>query len=132
MASVAPLGGVLLQFLLPDGSQDYPFIVPYQAGAARVVAVDQQLRDRDEFLGEIRERLLHAQDVMKSLQDQRRRDITFAVGDWVWLRLHRRTASGITAMSFQVGSTLLRAIPGVPADWHGVLPAHASGQSSDT
>ena len=73
-----------------------PPILPYQAGSSRVAAVDQQLKDRDEFLAEVRERLLHAQEVMKTLQDQRRRDVEFSVDDWVWLRLHRRTAAGIT------------------------------------
>jgi len=55
------------------------------------------LRDRDEFLKEIRERLLLAQDVMKASHDKKRRDLEFSVGDWVWLRLHHRTAVGITS-----------------------------------
>jgi len=62
-----------------------------------VAAVDRQLRDRDEFLKEIRERLLLAQDVMKAQHDKHRRDVEFAVGEWAWLCLHRHSASGITA-----------------------------------
>lgn len=46
---------------------------------------------------EIRERLLLAQDVMKASHDKKRRDLEFSVGDWVWLRLHHRTAVGITS-----------------------------------
>ena len=76
-----------------------PTMIPYQQGSARVAAVDRQLRDRDEFLSEIRERLQIAQDVMKATQDKSRRELEFAVGDWVWLRLHHRSASGITPSS---------------------------------
>jgi len=73
-----------------------PALLRYSPGLARVAAVDRQLRDRDEFLQEIRERLLLAQDVMKARHDKHRRDIEFAVGEWAWLRLHHRAASGIT------------------------------------
>lgn len=68
----------------------------YQPGLVRVVAVDKQLQHRDEFLAEIRERLLQAQDCMKSSHDKLHRDLAFQVGDWVWLRLHQRSATGIT------------------------------------
>jgi transposase InsO family protein len=37
-----------------------PHMLPYQAGSTRVAAVDHQFRDRDEFLAEIKERLLQA------------------------------------------------------------------------
>jgi len=73
-----------------------PTLLTYQPGSARVAAVDRQLRDRDEFLAEIQDRLLLAQDVMKNTYDQAHRDLQFAVDDWVWLRLHHRSAVGIT------------------------------------
>jgi hypothetical protein len=59
--------------------------------------VDVQLQNRDEFLADIRDRLLLAQDSMKHRSDLHRRELSFQVGDWVWLRLHHRTAVGITA-----------------------------------
>ena len=34
---------------------------------------------------------------MKAQHDRQRRDVEFAVGEWAWLRLHHRAASGITA-----------------------------------
>lgn len=74
-----------------------PTLLSYQPGLARAVAVDEQLRDRDEFLAEIRERLLLAQDTMKLQHDKKRREVVLAVGDWAWLRLHHRSAAGITA-----------------------------------
>jgi len=72
-----------------------PPIVPYEQGQSRVPAVDRQLKDRDTFLAEIKERLLHAQDLMKHSYDANHRDISFEVGDWAWLRLHQRVAAAI-------------------------------------
>jgi hypothetical protein len=65
-----------------------PPLFPYQVGMTRVVTMDRQLRDRDEFLTEIKDRLLQSQGLMKQAHDQRRSDMEFAVGDWVWLRLN--------------------------------------------
>jgi hypothetical protein len=42
-----------------------PSTMTYQPGLAKVIAVDKQLQHPDEFLLEIRERLLQAQDYMK-------------------------------------------------------------------
>jgi hypothetical protein len=47
----------------------------------RMVAVDRQLRDRDEFLTEIKDRFLQSQALMKQAHDQRRSDVEFAVSD---------------------------------------------------
>jgi hypothetical protein len=72
-----------------------PPLFPYQAGMTHVVAVDRQLRDRDEFLTEIKDRLLQSQTLMKQAHDQKRSDMEFAVGDWVWLRLNQRAATSV-------------------------------------
>jgi hypothetical protein len=42
-----------------------PPLFPYQVGLSRVVVVDRQLRDSDEFLTEIKERMLQSQALMK-------------------------------------------------------------------
>lgn len=42
-----------------------------------MVAVDKQLQQRDEFITKIRERLLQAQDYMKSSHDKLHRDLEF-------------------------------------------------------
>jgi hypothetical protein len=69
-----------------------------------VADVDAQLRDRDEFLLEIRERLLLAQEAMSAKHDLKHRELVFAVGDWARLHLHHRTAVGITpARSTKLG-----------------------------
>jgi hypothetical protein len=51
---------------------------------------------RDTFIAEIRERLLHAQDHMKAQHDKQHCDVEFEMGDWVWPRLHHRSAVSIT------------------------------------
>jgi hypothetical protein len=33
---------------------------------------------------------------MKEYQDQKRREVLFQEGDWVWLKLQQRTAVGVT------------------------------------
>jgi hypothetical protein len=71
-----------------------PSLRPAAAEEARVPAVHEQLWERDEFVLEIRERLEHAQQRYKGFYDRKHREVEFAVGDWVWLRLiHRPLAS---------------------------------------
>jgi hypothetical protein len=77
-----------------------PEMIPFQAGSAKVVAVDRQLRDRDIFFAEIKDRLLQAQTVMKATYDKHHRDMEFAIGDWVWLRLNHRAATTIREGSY--------------------------------
>jgi hypothetical protein len=73
-----------------------PTLMSYVLGAPKVAAVDKQLQERDEFLGEVKDRLIQAQVAMKQYQDKTRREVSFQAGDWVWLRLQHRTAIGIT------------------------------------
>jgi hypothetical protein len=59
-----------------------------------VPAVQEQLRERDEFVLEIQERLEQAQQCYKGFFDLKHREVEFAVGDWVWLQLiHQPLAS---------------------------------------
>jgi hypothetical protein len=62
---------------------------------ARLLAVQQQLQDRDEFLVEARERLEQAQQHYKDFYDRKHRELEFQAGDWVWLRLIHRLAASI-------------------------------------
>jgi hypothetical protein len=75
--------------------RDPSALIPYQPGSARVQALDRQLLDRDTFLADICDRLLHAQELMKRQYDEKHRPAEFAVGDWVWLRLHQRMAAAM-------------------------------------
>jgi hypothetical protein len=40
---------------------------------------------------------MQSQVTMRSYHDQRRREVEFKVGDWVWLRLQQRTTTAISA-----------------------------------
>jgi hypothetical protein len=72
--------------------QPPPPLLPYSAGTARTEAIDNLLCKRDEFLAEVRERLLQAQHVSKRYYDANHRDLEFVMGDWVWLcLLHHQT-----------------------------------------
>jgi len=72
-----------------------PTLASYQPGLSKVAALDKQLTARDEFLAAVRERLLQAQSIMKQSHDSAHRDVSFSVGDWVWLRLHQHAATAI-------------------------------------
>jgi hypothetical protein len=71
-------------------------LISYTTSRAKVQALDHQLVDRDVFIQEIREQLRHAHDLMKQHYDAGHHDISFEVGEWVWLRLHHRQAAAIT------------------------------------
>jgi len=69
-----------------------PDMLPYVPGRAETAAVDELLANRDEFLEEVRSRLLQAQEHARRSYDARHHALEFAVGDWVLLRLlHRST-----------------------------------------
>jgi hypothetical protein len=71
-------------------------LLPYEAGQSKVPTIDKQLVDHNEFLAEIKERLRHAQELMKDTYDQHHHELEFQEGNWVWLRLHYRIASTLT------------------------------------
>jgi hypothetical protein len=71
-----------------------PAILPYKPGTARTEAAVVLLRSRDEILAEVRQ-LLQAQQLAKKTYDAHHRDVEFAVGDWVWLRLLHRTTQSL-------------------------------------
>jgi len=53
------------------------------------------MTQRDELLADARARLEQAQSIYKRAYDQHHRDVHFAVGDWVWLRLRHRTPASL-------------------------------------
>ncbi|WVZ70935.1 LOW QUALITY PROTEIN: hypothetical protein U9M48_019564 [Paspalum notatum var. saurae] len=75
-------------------------LLHYVPGTAKVTAIDRQLQEHDQFLAEIRQHLLLAQSTMKRHSDQKCRDLSFVVRDWVWLRLHHRTATAIKSSRY--------------------------------
>jgi hypothetical protein len=61
----------------------------------RVATLDRQLQDRGIFLTEVRDRLLQAQNLMKTVHEKSHRPLEFTTDDLVWLRLNQRTAVSI-------------------------------------
>jgi hypothetical protein len=53
------------------------------------------LHERDMFLGEVRDRLLQAQEHAHKFYDGRHRELEFNIDDWVWLRLLHRQAQSL-------------------------------------
>ncbi|GER51800.1 retrotransposon protein [Striga asiatica] len=64
-----------------------PYLLSYSPTLSQIQAVDYELRARDVILQKLRERLLHAQNVMKTYYDSQHRDVSFDVGDVVLLKL---------------------------------------------
>lgn len=64
-----------------------PPLVHYLPGSAVVQEVDHELRSRDEVLRELKGNLEAARNRMKQVADRRRREESFDVGDWVYLKL---------------------------------------------
>ncbi|KAJ4807982.1 polyprotein [Rhynchospora pubera] len=53
-----------------------------------VEAVNELMKERHEWLQELKNSLKKAQERMKKFADQKRSERTFAIGDWVYLKLH--------------------------------------------
>jgi hypothetical protein len=70
-------------------------ILPYRAGSARTEAAATLLRGRDAILTEARQRLIHAQQLVRKYYDANHRELEFDVSAWVWLRLLHRTAQSL-------------------------------------
>lgn len=68
--------------------RDPPHLLSYEPGMSKLDAVDEALRDRDAFLQTIRQHLQLAQARMTKVYNHTHRDVTYIVGQWVWLRIH--------------------------------------------
>ncbi|MCH82977.1 Ty3/gypsy retrotransposon protein, partial [Trifolium medium] len=69
-----------------------PTILRFLSNETKVAAVALELTERDEALNQLKSHLLRAQQQMKIYADKKRRDVQFAIGDWVFLKLrpHRQ------------------------------------------
>lgn len=64
-----------------------PTLLDYITGATSVAAVDDLLSDHSHFLSTLKENLQKAQLQMKNQADSKRTDVSFSIGDWVFLKL---------------------------------------------
>ncbi|XP_057432432.1 uncharacterized protein LOC130725200 [Lotus japonicus] len=69
-----------------------PVLTRWAIGETRVEAVQRELQDRDEALRQLKLHLARAQERMRSYANVKRRDLSFEVGEWVFvkLRAHRQ------------------------------------------
>ncbi|WVZ63882.1 hypothetical protein U9M48_013476 [Paspalum notatum var. saurae] len=79
--------------------RDPPSIRSYEPGDTRVPAVAKTMKERQEFLADVRFRLEQAQAVQKRHYDKSHCDVAYQVGDWVLLRLHHRAAASLPQAS---------------------------------
>ena len=76
-----------------------PCFLQYIEGTSKIEAVDEWLIQRDRMIGSLVKKLTKAQQRMKEVADRRRREVQYAEGDQVLVRLrpHKQTsASGTT------------------------------------
>ena len=66
---------------------DPPHILKGSTVPYRLEEVNKLTIARDELLATLRENLLKSQDIMRANTNRRRRDIEYAVGDWVFLKM---------------------------------------------
>jgi hypothetical protein len=64
-----------------------------------VAAVAKTMAAREELLADVRTRLEQAQAIQKRFYDKLHRPVSYAVGDWVLLRLRQRAASSLPQRS---------------------------------
>ncbi|KAL4570019.1 hypothetical protein LXL04_025668 [Taraxacum kok-saghyz] len=64
-----------------------PSVMQFVPGEIRVQAVLQELLDRDEAIKQLKLHLGQAQSNMKEQADKKRRDVSFQVGEWVYVKL---------------------------------------------
>ncbi|KAJ0440472.1 putative nucleotidyltransferase, Ribonuclease H [Helianthus annuus] len=64
-----------------------PSLVPYVAGETKNAELEQQLIDRDDMLKLLRQNLQKAQDRMRNQANLKRRELTFQIGDYVFLKI---------------------------------------------
>ncbi|KAA8547210.1 hypothetical protein F0562_003634 [Nyssa sinensis] len=80
--------------LRPSTGKLPPSLLTYFPGTARVQAVDEYLQDRDRILRELRRNMQLAQERMKSQAHQHKREVSFSIGNYVYLKLqpYRQTS----------------------------------------
>lgn len=81
--------------------RDHPAIVPFETQSTKNFELEQMLLERDLFLADIKQHLLHAQQLMKNNDDKHLRDLEFSVGTWVFLKLRPYMQSSVSKRLYQ-------------------------------
>lgn len=78
-----------------------PTLVRFMEGETHVEAVAQELRDRDEALRQLKYHLHRAQEQMKQYADKKRKEVHFAEGEWVFLKLRPHRQNSVVQRTHQ-------------------------------
>lgn len=81
--------------------RDPPHVLRIGRGQAIVDSVDEWLQERDAILDELHLTLLKSQNIMKQAADLKRRDLTFKIGDQVFVRLHPYRQQSLARRPFE-------------------------------
>ncbi|GKB78344.1 retrotransposon gag domain, retroviral aspartyl protease [Tanacetum coccineum] len=67
--------------------RDHPSLLPYVMGETKNAELEQQLIDGDDMLKLLRVNLTKVQDRMRNQANSKRREVTFQVGDYAFLKI---------------------------------------------
>ena len=85
--------------------RDPPTLIRFEQGSTANSFLEEQLQERDAILDDLKAQLLRAQQIMKHQADVKRRDMEFAVGDLVFLKLQPyRQKSVVTKLHEKLAS----------------------------
>ena len=76
-------------------------MLKFNKGDTPVGSLDELLQERDAILDDLRFQLLKAQQVMKTTADSKRRDESFEINDWVYLRLQPYRQKSLARRPFE-------------------------------
>ncbi|XP_058784803.1 uncharacterized protein LOC131659663 [Vicia villosa] len=77
-----------------------PTIATYVLGASKIAATDDLLNEREEVLSMLRKNLTKAQERMKTLADNHRRDVSFEVNSYVHVKLQPYRQSSVSGVKY--------------------------------
>ncbi|PNX92763.1 Ty3/gypsy retrotransposon protein [Trifolium pratense] len=77
-----------------------PSIPSYLLGSSNVEAVDTLLTTRQHTITLLQRKLLKAQETMKFYADQKRRELSYAVGDFVYVKLRPYRQQSLTGSTY--------------------------------
>ncbi|MCH86958.1 hypothetical protein A2U01_0007822, partial [Trifolium medium] len=78
-----------------------PNLLRFLSNETKVAAVAVELSERDEALNQLKVHLLRAQEQMKHQADKKRRQVTFEVGEWVFLKLRPHRQNSVVKRIYQ-------------------------------
>ena len=81
--------------------RDAPSLMAYEEGATQNFELDEMLEEREVVLESVKHNLLRAQALMKNNADKHRRELEFAVGDKVYLKLRPYRQQSVSRRLFQ-------------------------------